>query len=102
MADTVVDATETERAARALLDSRIDAVRELAVARQQTSDLQEALAAGQRADSDAYAAALRAGWSAEELKKLGFTPARPKPTRTRSSRTRPPAQSATEPKAEAE
>jgi len=51
-------------------------------------------------DSDAYAAALRAGWSAEELKKLGFTPARPKPTRTRSSR--PPARSAIEPKAEAE
>ncbi len=85
MPDTV-DTTETERAARALLDSRIDAVRELAVARQRTTDLQEALASGQRADDEAYAAALRAGWTREELKKLGFNGPTGKPARARRPR----------------
>ncbi len=68
-------------------DSRIAAVRELAVARQRTTDLQEALASGQRADDEAYAAALRAGWTQEELKKLNFNGPTSKPARTR----RPPA-----------
>lgn len=76
MPDTV-DTTETERAARALL---------VAVARQRTTDLQEALATGQRADDETYAAALRAGWTREELKKLGFNGPTGKPARARRPR----------------
>lgn len=66
---------ETERQARALLDSRIDSVRALVKARQRVSDLQTELAEAEREDARLYSTALRDGWSAEELRKLGISEA---------------------------
>lgn len=64
---------EAERAARALLDNRINSVRALVEARQTVADLREKVAEAEREDSRLYNAALRDGWSVEELKKLGIT-----------------------------
>jgi len=77
------DAQAIEAAARELLDSRVAAVRALAAARQRTADerkritqlereQQAALAQLDRDDADAHAKALQAGWTAAELKRLGF------------------------------
>jgi hypothetical protein len=80
---------QVETAARALLDSRIQAVRELAITRQTRNDKREQLAAAERADTAAYTAALRAGWTTEELRKVGLDePERRGPGRPRRSRNR--------------
>lgn len=71
-----VDTEAIERAARALLDSRVQAVRSLAAARQKLLDAQAAQAAAEHEDAAAWIAALRQGWSEEELKKVGFDPPR--------------------------
>lgn len=63
---------ETERAARALLDNRIASVRALVEARQALADRRDEVAAAEREDARRYAAALRDGWSADELRKLGI------------------------------
>ena len=92
MANTSFDAVEAS--ARQLLDGRIEAVRELARARDAVRRVEEQLAEAQRADGRAYAAAMRAGWSADELKDLGFgspqrqAPGRP-PGRRRGTRPSP-------------
>ena len=73
-----------ESAARALLDDRIEAVRALAIARQAVAEKRGELDAVERADAAAYAAAQRAGWSTEELRKVGLDePARKAPGRPR-------------------
>jgi hypothetical protein len=80
---------QVETAARALLDSRIQAVRELATTRQTRNDKREELAAAERADTAAYAAALRAGWTTDELRKVGLDePERRAPGRPRRPRNR--------------
>lgn len=47
-------------------------MRGLVGTRQAVSEAQQRLAEAQRADALAYATALRAGWSNEELKRMGF------------------------------
>lgn len=68
-----LDIETTAAAARALLDDRVDAVRDLVRTRQRVSDLREQLAEAERDDVRVYAAALGRGWGADELRKLGIT-----------------------------
>lgn len=87
MTTPTVDTDRIEAAARALLGSKVTAVRTLAEARQQREERRAALAESEREDASAYAAALRAGWTADELKRVGLdasskrTPGRPRTTR---------------------
>ena len=84
-----VDIEAVERAARIKLDTRIQAIRTLATARQNKLDRQAEAAAAEREDATAWIAAVRQGWSEDELKDLGFdTPAKKLSPR---SRRRPPA-----------
>ncbi len=74
-------------AAQRLLNDRVDAVRTLAKARQQRIDARAQLDEAERADAIAYAAAQRAGWSTDELRKVGFEePGRKAPGRPRRVR----------------
>ena len=73
-----------ETAARALLDDRVSAVRTLVKTRQSLADHKAKVDTAERAAAAAYAAAQRAGWTPDELKKLGLdsphrkTPGRPR------------------------
>lgn len=71
MASTL-DAHTTESKARELLDNRINSVRTLVAARQAVTDLQAKISDAEAADVKAYRAALADGWTADELRKLGF------------------------------
>lgn len=83
-----IDTTAVETAARALLDDKIQAVRDLAHARQARTDKQAELDQAERADAAAWAAAERAGWTPDELRRLGLdTPTRKTPGRPRRPRT---------------
>lgn len=82
-----LDTQALEQRARALLDDRITAVRALAKARKSMFDKRDALAAAEREDAAAYQAAVRAGWTDDELKKVGFdAPTRKAPGRARRTR----------------
>ncbi|WP_250444033.1 hypothetical protein [Actinotalea sp. C106] len=72
MATRGLNAEDTERQARALLDSRINSVRALVTARQQLAELREQIAQAEREDLRLYNAALSDGWSADELRKIGL------------------------------
>jgi hypothetical protein len=63
---------ETKNQARALLDSRIESVTNLVKTRQRITELRGQLADAEREDKRAYVRATKAGWSPEELKKLGL------------------------------
>lgn len=63
---------DLERAARALLDNRMDSVRALVTGRQRVTELREHLAEAEREDARNYTSAVRDGWTADELKKLGL------------------------------
>ncbi len=79
----------TERA-RELFEGRIVAVRALAKARRNTLARRFELEELERLEGAAYAAAIRAGCTPDELKTLGFeTPARRRRGRPRSARSRP-------------
>ena len=79
-----VDIQAIERAARAKLDTRIEAVKTLAKARQNKLDKQAEAAAAEREDTTAWMAAIRQGWAEDELKDLGFDA--PKKTAGRARR----------------
>lgn len=88
--------------ARRLQDDRLNAVRVVAEAQQSLTDVRdetareladlqariaERIAQAEREDVRAYSAALGAGWSAEELRKIGFTePDKKARARRRTSR----------------
>lgn len=92
MANTL-DAGALEQRARQLLDSRITAVRNLVTARQAVTDLQAKLAEAEREDARLYQAALRDGWTTDELRQLGLTePAKKERVRRRQAASRPAAQ----------
>ena len=89
MANTL-DAGALEQRARQLLDSRIDSVRALVSARQTVTELQTKLAEAEREDARLYQAALRGGWTADELRQLGLTePAKKERVRRRQTTSRP-------------
>lgn len=81
-----LDTDRIEAAARALLDDKVTAVRALAQARRRREDARAALTEAEREDTAAYTGALRAGWTADELKRVGLdapgkrTPGRPRTT----------------------
>lgn len=101
MAKTPTPEEAIERAQRAQ-NERMESIRVLAVARQNVDDVREStereraeleariteqLAAAEREDVKAYAAATGAGWSADELRKIGFTePDKKARARRRSAR----------------
>jgi hypothetical protein len=77
--------------ARALFEGRVVAVRALAEARRDTLAKRSELDDLERAEAAAYAVALSAGCTAEELKSLGFdTPARRPRGRPRTARPQSP------------
>lgn len=67
-----LDIEATAAAARALLDDRVESVRELVKARQRVTDLREQLADAEREDARAYQVAQNKGWGQDELRKLGI------------------------------
>ena len=102
--------------ARRLQDDRLNAVRSVAEARQALVDVREQtdrelselhariaerIANAERDDVRAYSAAVSAGWTAEELRKIGFSePDKKARTRRRATRkpaNRPVSEAATEP-----
>jgi hypothetical protein len=66
------DIAELERAAQRLLDGRVAAIRELAVAKQARDRLRAELDEAEREYGARYAEAERAGWQESELKELDF------------------------------
>jgi hypothetical protein len=74
--DRAVNLDAVEDSARQLLNARIRAVRELAVAQGDVDHARAALAAAEGAHGSSYAAATRAGWTDAELKQMGFAPPR--------------------------
>lgn len=83
----VLSPEEAVQRAQRAQEGRIDAIRGLAEVRQSSADVAEAvarrlaevkretdaqLADAERADARAYAAARAAGWSIDELRKVGF------------------------------
>ncbi len=66
------DLASTESRARELLDRRITSIRSLVTARQRLAELQQQLADAERQDVGLYRAALRDGWTADELRELGI------------------------------
>lgn len=80
------DTQTTEAKARELLDNRIQSVRALVQSRQGLEDLRAKIADAEAQDVKAYRAALRDGWSEDELRKLGLDePAKKQRTRRRAS-----------------
>lgn len=69
---TTIDLETTKNQARRLLDSRIESVTELTLARKRVEELREELAEAEREDKKAYVRATKDGWSEDELKKLGL------------------------------
>lgn len=84
-----------EQRARELLDSRIASVRALVTKAATVDEHRAALAEAEADVASAWRAALRDGWSADELKSLGLS--EPVPTKRRAKRVRksssPPASS---------
>ncbi|GAA4992143.1 hypothetical protein GCM10023205_75680 [Yinghuangia aomiensis] len=72
--------SDAEAAARALLDRRIELIRELTAATTELEPLQRAAAQGEQRVRDAWAEALAGGWTAEELRSLGVPEPDRKPT----------------------
>ncbi|WP_380163360.1 hypothetical protein [Jannaschia sp. R86511] len=84
---TSLDTDRIAAAARALLDDKVTAVRTLAEARQKREDARSALSDAERGDTTAYTAALKAGWTTDELKRVGLdAPSKRAPGRPRSNR----------------
>ncbi|MBG6185301.1 hypothetical protein IWX65_003280 [Arthrobacter sp. CAN_A214] len=69
---TTIDLETTKNQARKLLDSRIESVTDLTLARKRVEELREELAEAEREDKKAYVRATKDGWSEDELKKLGL------------------------------
>lgn len=67
-----IDLETTKDQARKLLDSRIESVTDLVIARKRVDELREQLAEAEREDKKAYVRATKDGWSEDELKKLGL------------------------------
>lgn len=77
---------KAEAAARALLDQRIELIRELTAAASELEPLQRAAAEGEQRVLHAWAEALAGGWTADELKGLGL----PEPDRKAMAKKTPP------------
>ncbi|RYG75835.1 hypothetical protein EU513_15180 [Yimella sp. RIT 621] len=65
--------SEITTKAQELLAGRVASVEELERRRNEVGRLREALQAAERGEAEAWSAATSAGWSAAELKRLGFS-----------------------------
>lgn len=84
-----MDVQGIENAAKELVEARMESVRELARRRAAVSNVEDQLREAQAADHEAYKAAVKAGWSVDELKKVGLAPLdTPAPRRRRKSANR--------------
>lgn len=87
---------QVEQQLKTLLGARLSAGREAAAAAQRRTDARQALDTAEREYSSAHAAAVRAGWTREELRKAGLEPptknppGRPRRSPRSSSHTSPP------------
>lgn len=82
-----MDMQKTEDLARELLDGRIQSVRTLVEKRERVATLRDELADAERDDVSAYRQAIKDGWSADELKKLGIDePEKKRRTRRRAAK----------------
>lgn len=90
-----LDTERIEQEAQRILNGRMDVIRELAKSRHAVTEAQQALAAAENEDARRYQAALTAGWTPEELKKVGFTEPAKKQRVTRRARRQTPAASDT-------
>ena len=88
MANTI-DPDTTEARARELLDKRIQSVRALVTTRQTRTHPRPPPDTAERAAAAPYTAALRDGWTAEELKQLGLPEPGGKPRPRRPSKPAP-------------
>lgn len=80
-------ADEAVERARQLLDPRFGSIRTLADRRAALADARRVIDEAEVADAQAYAEALRAGWSEADLKAVGFdAPERRLPGRPRRGR----------------
>jgi len=88
---TTTDADAIESGLRALVDARMDAGRSLARAAAERDSIREALAAADAKYATEHAAAVNAGWSTAELKRVGLEEPTTKTStrRTRRRRTTP-------------
>ena len=78
---------EAVERARQLLDPRFGSIRSLADRRAALADARRVIDEAEVADAQAYAEALRAGWSEADLKAVGFdAPERRLPGRPRRNR----------------
>lgn len=68
-----IDAAAARRAAQAALDARISSVDAAVEAANHAHRLAEDLAQAETAAARAYADAQRAGWTSDELKRIGLT-----------------------------
>lgn len=72
MSEAIPDTTPQLDAARGLLESRLDAIRQALTAYTEHERAQEAAKDAETAAVKAYRAALATGWSEQELKKIGL------------------------------
>jgi hypothetical protein len=86
-------AEEAIERARALQDSKIEAVRVLAESNQNVSDARERAIEAEREYVRVFGAAISAGWTPDELRKIGFSHTE---TKSRPRRTRPAGQTTNE------
>lgn len=87
MANDALTPEGAEARARELLDSRIASVRSLVTKAAIVDDRRESLSHAEAEQAEAWRAALKDGWTADELRKLGLSePARP--ARQRRARTK--------------
>jgi len=84
-----LDPDTAEARARELLDKRIHSVRLLVTKRQAVTDLRAQLETAERDDAAAYQAALRDGWTTDELKTLGLPEPAGKPRPKRPTKAAP-------------
>ena len=83
---TSATSSAAEARARQLLDTRIASVRALVTARQHIADLRTKLDEAEREDARLYSAAIRDGWTADELRQLGIgEPAKKERVRRRAA-----------------
>lgn len=69
-----VNIEEAQRTLRELLDQRVDIVNELLHATQRSIDLRTQADEAERESDRLYQDAIRQGWTADELRKVGLEP----------------------------
>lgn len=84
---THIDAQKIEHELQQRLNNRMDSVRALVKSRQSVADARDALNAAEDEDARQYLAAIKAGWTADELRTSGLSePEKQRRVSTRAKR----------------